>query len=164
MPSYPYGKEEVCAWIRRNFPTDSMILDVGACDGAWRKLLPEYKNMDAVEIFEPYMKNLTDYRIAYNRDIRSFGYIWYDLIIFGDVIEHMSVEDAQKVLYYASRRCEDMIVAVPFLYPQDEVDGNIYQAHIQDDLTEEIFSERYPDLEPLVDTGKNYVYYHKKEF
>ena len=56
MSSYDYGKPEVCAWIRRHFPPETTILDVGACDGKWRRLLPEYPNMDAVEAFEP---NLT---------------------------------------------------------------------------------------------------------
>ena len=46
--SYWEGKDEVCAWVRRNFDLDSTILDVGAYDGNWHYLLPEYKNIDAV--------------------------------------------------------------------------------------------------------------------
>ena len=40
----------------------------------------------------------------------------------------------QKVLKYASDRCKDMVVAVPFLYPQGEWGGNPYQAHKQPEL------------------------------
>ena len=161
MGSYNDGKEEICAWIRKEFPPDRTILDVGACDGKWRRLLPEYK-MDAVEVFRPYAERLTGYRHVMVEDISTLKYspTAYDLIIFGDVIEHMSVEDAQKALEYARARCWDMIVAVPYLYPQGEVDGNPWQAHIQDDLTPEIFEERYPGFEPLWKNEK-YCYYHK---
>ena len=49
MGSYDFGKSEVCAWIRAHFPRTSTILDVGAGDGKWRRLLREYETMDAVE-------------------------------------------------------------------------------------------------------------------
>ena len=53
MGSYNYDKEEICTWVRERFPASASILDVGAGDGKWRKLLHEYPNMDAVEIFGP---------------------------------------------------------------------------------------------------------------
>lgn len=160
MGSYDYGKREVVEWIRQHFLPDAVILDVGACDGKWKRLLPEY-TMDAVEIFESYARKLTGYRNVFITDIGAVEYEWYDLIIFGDVIEHMTAEDAQKVLEYARARCWDMIIAVPYLYKQGEVDGNPWQAHIQDDLTPEIFEERYPGYEPLWKNDR-YCYYHKK--
>ena len=156
------GKEEICAWIRKEFSPAHFykILDVGACDGKWRKLLPEYR-MDAVEVFRPYAEKLRGYCHVIIDDIKNVKYApkTYALIIFGDVIEHMSVEDAQKVLEYARERCWDMIVAVPYMYAQGEVDGNPWQAHIQDDLTPEIFNERYPGFEILW-SNKDYAYYH----
>ena len=118
MSSYDYGKPEVCAWIRRHFPPDAAILDVGACDGKWRRLLPEYPNMDAVEAFEPNLTRLQGYRSVFHSDICDFSYDWYDLIIFGDIVEHLSVEAAKNELEYARGRCRDMIVAVPFRYEQ----------------------------------------------
>lgn len=159
MSSYDIGKDVVCAWVRDNFPKDSKILDVGACNGLWKRLLREY-TMDAVEIFQPNIVWLGDYREVYNVDIYDFTYDWYDLIIFGDVIEHMSVERAQKVLEYASKRCKDLIVAVPFLYKQGAIYGNKWEIHIQDDLTAELVAERYPMLEVLHETKVNYCYYH----
>ena len=84
--SYWEGKDEVCAWVRRNFDLDSTILDVGAYDGNWHYLLPEYKNMDAVEAFKPNYENLKKldiYRKTYFLDARNFRYQWYDLIILG---------------------------------------------------------------------------------
>lgn len=162
MGSYNYGKEEVCEWIRKKFSIKSTILDVGACDSRWRKLLPEYENMDAVEVFSPYIKRLIGYRNVQNVDIRDFRYEWYDLIIFGDVIEHLPVEDAKSVLKYAKERCKDMIISVPFKYKQGIVNGNVHEIHIQDDLTPELFDERYEGFETLCAPNELYRYYHKR--
>ena len=162
MSSWDCGKAEVCAWIREHFAPDAFILDVGACDGKWRRLLPEYQNMDAVEAFAPHCEKIAGmYRTVYNADATRFVYSQYDLIIFGDVIEHMSVPDAQKVLQYARPRCRDLIVGVPYLYPQAAFGGNPWEEHKQPDLTAEIFAERYPELEVLVRPVDNYCYYHK---
>lgn len=162
MSSYGYGKAEVCRWVRETFPPESTVLDVGACDGAWRRLLPEYAAMDAVEIFGMNIPKLKGYRQVYHADVRELRYDWYDLIIFGDVIEHMSPADARAVLEYARPRCRDMIVAVPFLYVQGEIYGNPWEIHVQDDLTPELFAERYPGFAVLWDPGHNYRYYHKE--
>lgn len=161
MASYDVGKDVVCEWIRKKFPK-ATILDVGACDGKWKSLLPEYE-MDAVEAWEPNCVQIEHmYRKVFHKDVAELEYGHYDLIIFGDVIEHMSVENAQKVLEYASGKCTDFIVAVPFLYPQGALYGNPWERHLQADLTADIMKERYPGLEVLHDTGANYCFYHKK--
>lgn len=164
MGSYSFGKLEVVQWIKCNFPLDASILDVGACDAAWRKYLLEYENMDCVEAFKfnwVYCKMW--YRQAFLSDVKDLEYDHYDLIIFGDVIEHMDVETAQKVIEYAWPRCNDMIIAVPWEFKQGELYGNPYERHIQDDLTPEIFNQRYPGFTVLHDTGENYCYFHKGE-
>ncbi len=161
--SLNFGKAEVCDWIRKNFPTDSEILDVGCGpEATWRRWLNDYPNIDGVEAFEA-TANMIErfYRKVFVEDIKDFRPKKYDLVIFGDVIEHLTVEEAQKVI--SEIRCNDLIVAVPFLYPQGALYGNPYEVHKQDDLTAEIMAERYPELEVLFDTGRNYCYYHKGE-
>ena len=90
MASYESGKKEVCKWIRDNFRKGSTCLDVGACDGNWYERLGDWLEMDAVEIFEPYIE-ANDLRQKYNRvftgSISDYEYDHYDLIIFGDVID-----------------------------------------------------------------------------
>ena len=162
MASYDIGKAEVVEYIKAHFPAGSTCLDVGACDGKWYDLLGDYLVMDAVEIFKPNIVHhgLTDkYRRVFGVDIDSLAYVSYDLIIFGDVIEHMTVDKAQRVLGYARNRCKDMIIGVPWLYPQGELYGNPYEIHLQADLTEELFNERYPGYEKLLGF-KNYFYFH----
>ena len=161
MASYNYGKAEIVDWIKQNFPQGATCLDVGACDGKWARLLGDYLTMDAVEIFPPNGATLLGYRKVYIQDIANYEYDHYDLIIFGDVIEHMTVEKAQRVLEYAYPRCKDMIIGVPFQYEQDEIYGNPWEKHIQPELTEEVFHERYPQYKLLLKAAEDYAYYHK---
>ena len=166
MSSYDDGKAEVVSWIRENFGRRSTCLDVGACDGKWADLLGDYLVMDAVEIWEPnvsYHRLQDRYRRVHCADIDGLEYGRYDLIIFGDVIEHMDTAKAQRVLDYARSRCRDVIIGVPFLYRQDAIYGNPYERHIQDDLTPELFVERYPGYEVIVRARHDYAYYHRAD-
>ena len=164
--SYSYYKDEIAEYLKKGFKKSAKILDVGAGSGTYYNLIGDYfTNMDAVEVFKPNIDkyHLEDkYRKVYNADIRDFKYEMYDIIIFGDIIEHLSVEDAQKVLKYARKRCREMIVAVPYEYPQDEIEGNVYEIHKQDDLTPTKVLERYPFLELLYGNSV-YGYYIKRK-
>ena len=153
MASFDLGKDQIIDWIQRKFDKGATCLDVGAGDGKWSGLLGNYLVMDACEIYLPniWENNLErKYRNVYNADIYDLRYGYYDLIIFGDVIEHMGVRRAQAVIEYALPRCKDLIVAVPYLYAQGKLYGNEYERHVQDDLTPEIFAARYPQLKILL--------------
>jgi len=163
--SYSIFKDKVGEWIRRNFDNGSTILDVGAGNGTYRDLLGDgYVNMDAVEIYYPNIidyKLLEKYRSVANRNIVGLEYQHYDLIIFGDIIEHLTVEEAKKVLDYAYPRCKNMIVAVPYRFHQGP-NENQWEEHKQADLTHAVFMERYPGFKPLYNNNK-YGYYIKDE-
>ena len=164
MASLNDGKREVIEWIKARFPIGSTCLDVGACDGKWFGLLGDHLRMDAVEIFEPniaYHRLRDKYRRVLNCDICDYEYRWYDLVIFGDVLEHLTVADAQMVLAYARKHCRDYVIGVPFEWPQGAIYNNPYEAHIQDDLTPELFDKRYPDHELIVMPRGDYAYYHQ---
>ena len=160
MGSYVQGKDRVAEYLKNRFPKGSTCLDVGACDGVWLSWLGDHFTMDAVEVWEKNAERLSGYKSVFHADVRGFKYVWYDCIIFGDVIEHMETEEAQEVLRYANDRCEDMIIAVPYLYEQFELDGNPYERHLQPELTRELFLQRYPGYEELV-AFENYAYWHK---
>ena len=164
MASYEFGKQLIVHWVKDQFPKGATCLDVGACDGKWWNYLGDYFQMDACEAFQP---NIQRWELAkkYNKvfwgDICNLEYDHYDLVIFGDVIEHLTVGKAQRVLSYAKEHCTDMIIAVPYELPQDEIYGNPYERHIQDDLTPEIFDARYPNFE-IIWANSEYAYYHRK--
>ena len=163
MSSYKAGKPEAIEWIKNNFSQGDTALDVGCCDGKWSDLLEGYLKLDGIEAFTPNISNHNlreKYINIYGEDIRHFTYDHYDLIIFGDVLEHMSVADAQKVIEYAWPRCRDMIVAVPFLHQQGAKYGNPFEIHKQPDLTPDVFNQRYPGFKPIF-INEKYAYYVK---
>ena len=163
--SYATYKKEITDYLKSKFPKTATILDVGAGEGTYLPFLEDYfTKIDAVEIFAP---NIVMYKLkqrytkVYHADIRDFKYDFYNIIIFGDIIEHLDVKDAQNVLKYALNRCDEMIVAVPYLNKQGIEENNIYEIHKQDDLTDEVMKERYPFLKNVF---KNDVYgYYVKE-
>ena len=168
MASYDDGKLEVIEYIMSLEPES--ILDVGACDGKWAQLLRAAGyagRLDACEAFKPNATKILElYNDVFVGDIRRYEYgIGYDVIIFGDVIEHIDAKAAKDVLLYAAARAQlDVIVGVPFLYKQGEIYGNPYERHIQDDLTPEIFEERYGRIgfEMFVRPRGDYAYYRMR--
>lgn len=168
MASYDDGKDFVVDWICEHTPECGGILDVGACDGKWSDLIRAKRDdviIDAVEIFKPNAARILDkYDRIFVGDIFDYQYkrFWYDMIIFGDVLEHMDVWKAQDVLKYARTRTEDYVIGIPFQYHQGPLYGNQWERHIQDDLTPEIFEQRYPGHELIIRPRGDYAYYHRR--
>lgn len=164
--SYAIYKKEITDYLKKHFSKNARILDVGAGEGTYLPYLNDYfTNIEAVEIFKPNIVNYDleeRYNKVYNVDIIDFKYDFYDIIIFGDVIEHLEINDAKKVLKYALNRCTEMIVAVPYLSKQGIEEGNEYEIHKQDDLTDDVMKERYPYLKNVYNNGI-YGYYIKEE-
>lgn len=143
-------------YVLTHYGVNDQLLDVGAGQGKYRILLRTYPNVDACEIWEPTVESegLRDvYRSVYVGDVLNLtaSSDWssysYNLVIMGDVLEHMTVDDARLVLRRVLDGGADVIVVVPYAYPQDAEDGNEYQRHIQDQLTPELMATTYPDLE-----------------
>lgn len=162
MSSHELGKAIIYDWIRKNIPAGGSCLDVGACDGVWgRHLRDHFATLDAVEAYEPNVDRhkLTElYDDVCVEDVRGLSYGYYNLVVFGDVLEHMSAEEARDVLDYAEERAKTIIVALPYRYKQGAIYGNPYEVHVQDDLTRENIKERYPELKELL-TFPDYGYY-----
>lgn len=165
MASYNDGKADAVAWILEQVGDFGKILDVGACDGKWSDLIKAKRRdiiMDACEIWKPNIpKILNKYDSLYVCNIRSLRYrpYDYDVVIFGDVLEHMTVTEAKIVLQYARNNVPAYIIGVPFLYKQGPINGNPYERHIQDDLTPELFEARYPGHDLLCRPRDDYAYY-----
>jgi hypothetical protein len=170
MPtSYPLYKGSVLNWFLQNVPLDTSILDIGAGCGTYSTLIRGYGyKMDAVEIWEPYITKYdlkNKYGWVYEENILNMPFDVlgaYDFYILGDVLEHLSVEDAQWLMNFLKARGKKYLVAVPYVMEQGEHEGNIHETHLQPDLTPENMLERYPDLELLY--GNNfYGYYTNKK-
>ena len=170
MPtSYPLYKDSVRNWVLQNIPLDAKILDVGAGCGTYSDLLRGYGyKMDAIEIWEPYIKkyNLKDkYDNVYLGSITEMGIdelSKYNFIILGDVLEHIDTIKAQGLIYVLSHFGKSILVAIPYQMEQGEHEGNIHETHLQPDLTPKIMEDRYPELGPLYGS-EYYGYYINKK-
>jgi hypothetical protein len=169
MPySYPFGKSDAIEFISKNTTIESKILDVGPGVGVYADLLKPYNySIDALEIYEGYVEayNLKEkYKNVTIGDIVTFDVSNYDFIIIGDVLEHLTIDDAKLVI----DKCKSCLVAVPYNYPQSGVDFiengyhliNPYEEHKQSDLTPQIMFQRYPQLN-IVWSNTIYGYYSK---
>jgi len=167
MPwSYPYGKNEVKEWIKNVIPVSYKIIDCGAGAATYFHLLkPLGYQLDALEISEGYVRMYeldTLYNKVYIGNIVDFDFSGYDFAILGDILEHLTVSDAQKVM----AKLPKAVIAVPYLLPQTgctikdrgmEV-YNAFEKHEQSDLTVRLMFERYPMLQ-LVWSNMEYGYF-----
>ena len=154
-------KLEIQTHFDKGFSRDLKILDVGPGAGMYGGLLSEYSDildyslgfeLDCLEIYPPYIEKFKlkeIYKNVFIGDICTFNISSYDYIILGDVLEHLSIDNAKKVLNTINKNNQKCMVAVPYLSEQGEHEGNIYEAHLQPDLTPEIMKQRYPSLKLL---------------
>jgi hypothetical protein len=152
--------------IGLDFPQTARILDVGAGAAKYRDLLIPFPEIDAVEAHEPYVTQFRlrerygQVHISDVMDLPKHFFADYDLVILGDVLEHLSVLDAQALLGCLQEHAPNtaVLVAVPFLYAQGAADGVAWEVHQQPDLTHEVFCARYPGFACMVRDAQQGIY------
>lgn len=116
------------------------VVDVGAGFGGWREFAGPWmprSRWTAVEIWEPYVERFMlqhRYHQVITADVRDLDpFPPADLIIFGDVLEHMPAADARLVWGRARAVARQLVIGIPVRpYPQGESEGNPWEAHITD--------------------------------
>jgi hypothetical protein len=129
------------------------IIDVGPGAGKYgqiaKEILPEC-HTTAVEIWAPYIKQFNLEQIYDRVDVcdgRIYPYPKVDLIIFGDVLEHLSRTDALELWKRISKKTKYAMISIPVIhYPQGDVEGNPYEIHIEDHWTHEDILETFPGI------------------
>lgn len=123
------------------------ILDVGVGWGTYENLLGDrVALLDGIEVWEPYVRQYglrARYRrliIADVRDVARDGHALldppYDLVIFGDVLEHMSRDEALEVWEWGHTIAKAGLISLPMAhYPQGAERGNHFETHHEDHLT-----------------------------
>lgn len=62
----------------------------------------------------------------------------YDLVILGDVLEHMTVEESVALWELIKSQAKAAMISIPIVhFPQGHEHGNPYEEHIVDNWTHE---------------------------
>lgn len=127
------------------------ILDIGCGFGRWGFLCREFLDLwddgnykkynfsriiDAVEICENYIQpyHYYFYNNIYIENAVDFLYFTdqnYDLIIAGDIIEHLEKNDGFKLIELALNHSKFLMINIPIgkSWPQEVTEENIYEEH-----------------------------------
>lgn len=120
-------------------PTDiSTVVDVGPGEGTYSVLgrhIIHWARWVGVEIHEPYVERFLlgqKYDDLIVGDVREWkpelaNYV----ILLGDVLEHLPLEDAKEVLSFHMGLAQEVYVSVPIVHsPQGSCFGNDHEAHL----------------------------------
>lgn len=132
-------------------------LDIGVGGGTYYELLNEHMpgiKWSGVEVWEPYIEQFSlrdKYDEIFAEDARTFDFEKLpecNLAFFGDVLEHMTKEEAQGLIDRALNKCDMALVSIPIIhYPQDEINGNPYEKHVKDDWSHEEIEASFPNIQ-----------------
>ena len=141
----PLSSAEGKDWIRERITAlgadePVRVLDIGPGAGTYAKLLrgPAVSRLTGIEIFAPYV---TTYRLEqyYDQiivgDARDVDFPESDVVILGDVAEHMSQPQAQALWAKAARAARRAVyLSIPIVpYEQDPIEGNHHEIHVVPD-------------------------------
>ena len=143
------NKELVKEWIYEISP--ARVLDVGAGEGTYAKLLNYDRSMmTAIEAFYPYIDryNLRElYGKVIVSDIRYFRWSSIehsDIVIMGDMLEHMKKQEAEEVILRAASHSNYLLICVPIVHLDQQIEENEFETHV-DHWSEEDMSNFLKD-------------------
>lgn len=121
------------------------FLDIGAGAGSWLEAVKPWflqSKWIAVEAWKPYIERfcLPDrYNLVIPGDAREVAFPNVDVVILGDVLEHVTKEEAVAIWEKARGAAwHRVILSIPIIhYPQGHVHDNPWQEHVKDDWTHE---------------------------
>jgi hypothetical protein len=146
-------KQEIVDFVKNKFNKTSTVLDIGAGSGTYADFFRDhFYGMDGVEIFEPYVDQFAlreKYKNLFIQDATTFDFNYYDLIIVGDILEHIEESKGIKFIEHIYEKCNDLIIGIPFNSEQGVHYDNEYEIHLQPNLTNESFLEKYKGFRPL---------------
>jgi phospholipid N-methyltransferase len=130
--------KKVTAIIKKLKPTT--VLDVGPGTGKHARLVHDAgvdARVEAVEIDKKYVREFKLkelYDVVHVTSIQKFAEKQYDnsydLVIFGDVIEHLKKSEGVDLLNFFVYRTKHIIVQWPHGYVQNTYEGHVHENHI----------------------------------
>lgn len=118
-----------------------IVLDVGAGEGKYADLIARRAKVHAVEVWAQNVEQYdlpSKYDEVFIWDARKHEFYGYDLVIFGDVLEHMTEADAKAIWAKARKQAKAIFMSIPIVHlPQGAEGGNPYEVHVEDDYDHE---------------------------
>lgn len=155
------GRDIMMRWIWDKSPRS--VLDVGAGSGTYGKLLRDRDSRYAtgpaafligLEVWRPYigrfkLHEVYDYLI--HRDVRTMTLDEWprvDVVILGDVLEHMTEHDAVRVWNLARAAARKAVyLSIPIIhYPQGAEEGNPFEEHVVPDWNHDRVLATFPGI------------------
>ena len=151
------GKKQIVQWATTK--KINKVLDVGCGMGTYPTLLkvenPILKTATwwGIEAWQKYidefnLKSLYDNIL--NEDARTVDWSAlpdFDLVIFGDVLEHMTKEESKKLVINALIKSKYVVISIPIIFsPQGEHEGNPFEIHVKPDWSHEEVLETFPKI------------------
>ena len=151
------GKDKIVEWVKKINPSHYKILDIGVGRGAYSWYMRELENLQGcewtgVEIWEPYVEAYdlpSRYDTVLVEDARSltYGFNNYDVAFCGDVLEHMTKQQAQDLVTKLQNCCKVVIISIPIIYyEQGPLKDNPYEIHIKPDWSHEEVMESFDNI------------------
>ena len=130
------------------------VLDVGAGQGHYLEFIKSYLSpdiiIDGIEAWEPYVDqfNLKErYNNLFIQDAREFENFQYDLVICGDVLEHMPEKDAINLWDRISKQAKYGLISIPIIHhPQGAVGGNPWEIHHEEDWNADLVLKKFKNI------------------
>jgi 2-polyprenyl-3-methyl-5-hydroxy-6-metoxy-1,4-benzoquinol methylase len=146
------------SWLKQIWP--ETLLDIGAGAGRYGLTaqdmytygkVREKIHTTAVEVWAPYIdkyKLHTKYDEVINKDVRDIDNFKYDVVIFGDILEHLTKEDALAVWDKVSKQARFAIICIPIIHhPQGAgADGNEHERHLEEDWSVDSVLESFKGI------------------
>jgi glycosyltransferase involved in cell wall biosynthesis len=156
------GKDQI-KWVMSQLGAKS-ALDIGPGCGTYAQLFPDLE-WTGVEVWEPYVSghNLRNlYSTLHVEDARTWvpNRRW-DVAVAGDILEHMTEQEASQLLKKLRECADTVIVSLPIGYlPQGELEDNPYQAHVTDNWSVESAIKNFGEPDWQYVGGPQPIYNH----
>jgi len=115
------------------------VLDVGAGAGKYGRMVKGILPLTRIVGIEPTKVYIEKYKLAecydqiHEETLREYcarnSGDRYDVVLFGDVLEHFFRSEAIDFIDYFLYRSEWVVVIFPSRMPQDDVEGNAFEIH-----------------------------------
>jgi 2-polyprenyl-3-methyl-5-hydroxy-6-metoxy-1,4-benzoquinol methylase len=150
------GKDITRGWVSESPLAVKRVLDIGTGRGTyWNKFgqtgqVLGHAEWIGVEAYQPYIDawQLTKkYNTILNEDARTLDYSklgHFEIAFAGDVLEHMTKEEAIKLVEELKKCCDKLYISIPIIHLPQHADANPFQEHVKDDWSHEEVMESFP--------------------